>query len=295
MARSDPPGTPLETLWSAPAMPASGAGQGIAAGVLRGLPMPEGLRRRYGGALEIAMHPDRPTVVVNFVETIDGVVALGPGEEQGGGVISGRFEPDRFVMGLLRSVADVVLMGSGTIAGSSSPNWTGEHLAPDFVEPIRQWRRELGLAPQATTVIVTGSGAVRLGRRGVDDPNLPVVFATTRRGAEILRARAFAAHVTVETVSSGDRVTPDELATFLGRYRGQVVLCEGGPHLLADLVAADIVDELFLTLAPQMLGRGTDRLTLVDGLRLSPDEARWQDLVSIKRAGEHLFLRYRRR
>lgn len=287
---TDRPGTglALETLTSLPQ-------DAVGGNATRGQPMPDPLRRRYGGPLEIPVWPDRPTVLANFVSTIDGVVALGPGEERGGGVISGSFEPDRFVMALLRSVADVVLMGAGTIAGSSSNNWTAEHLQPDLAGSFAEWRRDLGVAPHPTTVIVTGSGDVRLGRRGVDDPDLPVVFATTPLGADRLLERQFPAHVAVEIVGSGERVSPGELASFLDRYRGQVVLCEGGPHLLGDLVAADVVDELFLTVAPQLIGRGTDRLTLLEGLGLQPDQGRWQQLVSIKRAADYLFLRYRRR
>ena len=256
--------------------------------------MPEALEARYGGPLEIPIHPDRPTLLMNFVSSIDGVVALGPGEARGGGVISGFFEPDRFVMALLRAAADVLLVGAGTIAGSSSTDWTAEHLQPELAPVIRQWRRDLGLAPRSTTVIVTGSGEVRLGRRGVDDPDLPVVFATTPAGERRLRERDLPPHVTVEVVGGGESVLPEELKSFLARYRGQVVLSEGGPHLAGGLVAADLVSEIFLTLAPQVIGRDGDRLGLVEGIGLTPDDARWQALASVKRAGEHLFLRYRR-
>jgi riboflavin biosynthesis pyrimidine reductase len=256
--------------------------------------MPEVLSARYGGALEIPLQADRPTLLVNFVSTIDGVVALGPGEERGGGVISGFFEPDRFVMALLRATADILLVGAGTIAGSSSTDWTAEHLQPELAPAIRKWRRDLDLAPRSTTVIVTGTGEVRLGRRGVDDPDLPVVFATTPAGERRLLERGLPPHVTVEIVGSGGRVLPDELATFLAQYRGQVVLSEGGPHVVGSLVAADLVDEIFLTLAPQVIGRDGDRLGLVEGVGLPPADARWHDLASVKRAGEHLFLRYRR-
>jgi riboflavin biosynthesis pyrimidine reductase len=65
--------------------------------------------------------------------------------------------------------------------------------------------------------------------------------------------------------------------------------------LLGGLVTADLVDEIFLTVAPQLVGRADDRLGLVEGIGLTPDEARWHDLVSIKRAADYLFLRYRRR
>jgi len=277
----------LETIWTA-----SDAGAG--AGPARGAPMPIDLAERYGGPLEIPIAADRPTLLVNFVSTLDGIVALGPGEERGGGVISGFFEPDRFVMALLRAVADVLLMGAGTIAGTSSTNWTAEHLQPDHAAAFGRWRQDLGLAPHPTTVIVTGSGDVPLGRRGVEDPALPVVFATTASGARRLADALLAPHVQIEVVGTGATISPSELSTYLARLGGQVILCEGGPHLLGDLVAADVADELFLTIAPQLIGHAKGRLGLVEGIGLAPEEARWHDLVSIKRAEDHLFLRYRR-
>jgi riboflavin biosynthesis pyrimidine reductase len=278
----------LETIWTAPDV-------GAGAGRSRGAPMPAELVERYGGLLEIPVAPDRPTLLANFVSTLDGIVALGPGEERGGGVISGRFEPDRFVMALVRAAADVLLMGAGTIAGTSSTNWTAEHLQPDHAAALARWRTDLGLAPHSTTVIVTGSGDVRLGRRGVGDPSVPVIFATTASGAQRLGGLDLPSHVGIEPVGTGAEISPNELSTFLGRFGGQVVLCEGGPHLLGDLVAANVVDELFLTIAPQVIGRETGRLGLVEGIGLAPDQARWQDLVSVKRAEDHLFLRYRQR
>jgi riboflavin biosynthesis pyrimidine reductase len=279
-------GASLETLWSGPETTPSGS--------TRGRPMPDELRARYGGPIEIPVRPDRPTVLVNFVSSLDGIAALGPGDQQGGGVISGFFEPDRFVMSVLRSVADVILMGAGTIAGSSSTDWTPEHLQPALAPAIERWRGDLGLAPHPTTVIVT-TGDIRLGRRGVDDPDLPIVFLTTAAGADELRRREFPAHVAIEVAGSGERVSAVAIRSFLDRYRGQLVLCEGGPHLLGDLVETDAVDELFLTVSPQVLGRDEGRLGLVEGVALPADQARWQELVSIKRAGDHVFLRYRRR
>jgi riboflavin biosynthesis pyrimidine reductase len=197
-------------------------------------------------------------------------------------------------MALLRAMADVLVVGARTIAGSSSTDWTAEHLQPDLAPVFQQWRRDVGLGPRRTTVIVTGSGEVRLGRRGVDDPDLPVVFVTTPTGERRLRDGGLPAHVFVEVIGSGDGVRPAELASFLARYRDQVVLCEGGPHIMGELVAADLVDEIFLTLAPQVIGRARDRLGLAEGVGLEPGDARWHALASVKRSGDHLFLRYRR-
>jgi hypothetical protein len=71
---------------------------------------------RFEGELTVELRPDRPTIVANFVSTIDGAVALGPGEPNaGGGEISGFSEADRFMMSLLRALADVVIVGAGTV------------------------------------------------------------------------------------------------------------------------------------------------------------------------------------
>ncbi len=80
------------------------------------------------------------------------------------------------------------------------------------------------------------------------------------------------------------------------RDRGfELVLTEGGPHLFGQLVGAHLVDELFLTLAPQIAGRSaeTPRLGLVEGTAFTVDGAPWSQLVDLRRSGNHLFARYR--
>jgi hypothetical protein len=76
------------------------------------------LRQLYGGDLCFPPpHSNRPYVIANFVETIDGIVSFRIPGRSGGGEISGGSAEDRFVMGLLRSVSDAVLVGSGTLHG----------------------------------------------------------------------------------------------------------------------------------------------------------------------------------
>jgi riboflavin biosynthesis pyrimidine reductase len=264
-------------------------------GELRGGGMPEELRFRYGAELLIPLHGDRPTIIANFVATLDGVVALGAGKDAGGGVISGFNDPDRFVMGLLRAAADVIVMGSGTARGASSGYWTPAHVHPASGPAFARWRESMGLEAHPTAVIVTASGDVTVGRDGWNDPNVPIVVATTARGAARLSATDIASHVAIEPIGQGDRVGPDEIAALCTSLGARLVLCEGGPHLLGDLVAGDLVDELFLTIAPQLVGHTLEgRFGLVEGLGLSARDARWYELVSVKRSGDHLFLRHRR-
>jgi len=74
-----------------------------------------------------------------------------------------------------------------------------------------------------------------------------------------------------------------------GRRR---IVCEGGPGLFAELVAARLVDEVFLTLSPRLFGRweGDGRKALAQERDLAGAPL---ELLSLRRHGSHLFLRYR--
>jgi riboflavin biosynthesis pyrimidine reductase len=263
-------------------------------GALRGRGMPAELEHRYGRPLLVPLRTDRPTVIANFVSTIDGIVALGGGRLAGGGLISGFHEPDRFVMGLLRALADVIVVGAGTLRGSSGHGWTAERVHPESAAAFAAWRAEMGLAQHPTTVVVTGSGDVPLEHSGLNDPAIPVVIATTPPGAKRLHRSGLAQHVSIEPVEADGLLHADALVG-IGASRGaRLILTEGGPHVMGEFVRGGLLDELFLTLAPQVVGRdAAGRLGLVEGLALPPAHGRWHELVSLRRSADHLFLRYR--
>lgn len=259
----------------------------------RGGTLPEPLARRYDAQLVIPLRDDRPTVITNFVSTIDGVVAFDPGGPGGGRAVSGGSEPDRFLMGLLRATADVVLVGAGTVRASHGRHWTPGQVHPPSADAFAAWRATLGLTPQPTAVLVTGSGVL-----DPDGPwhalgDQPTVVMTTRRGAARLRAEGTP---DVEVLGSDDdtRIRMAEVIERLAARGCRVVLCEAGPTVLGELVAEGLVDELFLTLAPRIAGReaSAPRPGLVDGVAFTPSAAPTGRLRSVMRAEDHLFLRY---
>jgi riboflavin biosynthesis pyrimidine reductase len=73
-----------------------------------------------------------------------------------------------------------------------------------------------------------------------------------------------------------------------------IILTEGGPHLLGDFLAERCLDELFLTLAPQVAGRDdlARRPGFAGGHTFAPEHPLWCTLVDVRRSGSHLFLRY---
>jgi riboflavin biosynthesis pyrimidine reductase len=249
-----------------------------------GLPqlgLPLALAASYGGDFGLA----RPVLCANFVASADGVVAI-PGAGESGGVVSGNSEPDRFVMGLLRAVADSVLIGAGTLRAGQGALWHAEAAYPAARELFVGLRRKLGLRPHPLLVVVSASGHI--------DPAQPALrdclIVTTTHGECRLRDKLpTGARIAVFDAQHFDGRS---LLDFLHAQDLQVILCEGGPSLIGQLVDDGVLDELFLTVSPHLFGRwsGDGRKSLVEGANL---HGRLLQLLGVRRHDSHLFLRYR--
>jgi riboflavin biosynthesis pyrimidine reductase len=246
--------------------------------------VPEQLATLYGGAIGL----DEPCVVANFVESLDGVVAV-PGVPRSHAVLGDDSEADRFVLALVRACADAVVVGSGTLLASPKGTWRVDRAYPPAAEALAELRVRRGRPEQPLVVVVTTGASL--------DPAHPVLESgalvlTTDAAASRLRASAPGASQVV-AVNDGETV---DLARSLEvlRERGcSVVLTEAGPSMFGTLVASQLVDELFLTLSPVLAGRAmAPRLGLVEGVELVPRTRVSGRLRSVRTYGSHLFLRY---
>ena len=244
--------------------------------------LPAKLEELYGGGLELP----RPILYSNFVTSLDGVAVLGPSS---GSTLSGNSQADRFVMGLLRSCADAILIGSGTLRGSPGHVWTGEHVYPPSASEFRTLRRQLGLPEHPTLVIASGSGAIDLTHPGLARP---AVLLTTEAGRRRLGP---AGPHEVVVLGPGPELDPAAMTETLRQAGHAQILTEGGPRLQGQLLRAGQLDQLFLTLSPLLAGRTDEsrRAGFVDGVDLLADGRRsWLSLLSARRSQSHLFLRY---
>ncbi len=268
------------------------------------LPLPEALVSRYGGPLAFPAL-DGPYVFANFVSTIDGVTSYGlPGRAQAA-LISERNEDDRFLLGLLRACADVVVVGAGTLRVEGKHVWTAEHVFRPGAEGFAALRAAMGKPAHPLVAFVTASGAVDLSLpafRGAGG----VLVVTTKAGAS--RIGTPPAGVRVRAIGGEDGAASRETAGTLPSAReildavvaesgARLVLTEGGPLLLGAFLRERCVDELFLTVAPRLAGRSQQerRLALVEGAAFTPEDAPRGRLLGVKRAADYLFLRFRLR
>lgn len=229
-----------------------------------------------------------PCLYANFVMTTDGVVAI-PSLASSNEVISGRNKADHFLMGLLRALADVVLIGAGVLRDSPKGTWRPDKVYPPAAEAFAELRRGLGLALGPEVAVLSGQGHV--------DPSHPLfetgaLVLTSEQGAARLAGRLPEA-TTVLILSDGPHADGRAVADALHGRGHRRILSEAGPHVFGTLLDAHVVDELFLTISPLLsgdAGPGT-RLRLVEAADLFP--LLELEPLSLRRHERHLFARYR--
>jgi riboflavin biosynthesis pyrimidine reductase len=253
-----------------------------------GLPrwdVPAELTALYGGAIGL----EEPCVVANFVQSLDGVVAV-PSLPRSHALIGDESDADRFVLALVRACADAVLVGSGTLLSSPKGTWRIDRAYPPAAGALAELRVRRGRPEQPLLAILTAGGSF--------DPTHPVLargaLVLTTAGAASGLSAAVPATTEVVALNEGDTVDPAAALDVLRERGCSVILSEAGPSLFGSLLASSLVDELFLTVSPLLAGRAESvRLGLVEGVELLPQVRVAGSLQSVRSHGSHLFLRYR--
>ena len=233
-----------------------------------------------------------PCVYANFVSTVDGVVAFGHDDPHAGSAISGQNTADRFLMGLLRACAEAVVLGAGTLRTTPGHRWIPGDVYPDAAGDFAVLRERLGRRPDPRLVVVTASGDLDVGHPALAG----ALVLTGDTGAQRLEGR-LPEGAELRSLGPAGTLSGAMIMEAVLADGHQVVLTEGGPRLIAELLRARVLDELFLTVSPILAGRspGSSRVGLVDGLEYPPAELAWMRLLTVHRSADHLFLRYRLR
>ncbi|HSK24320.1 MAG TPA: dihydrofolate reductase family protein [Egicoccus sp.] len=202
----------------------------------------------------------------------------------GGATVDGRTadlggEADQAAFGALRAASDAILVGAGTVLA--------EDYGPAAGSTARRRRRlEKGLAASPRLVIVSNRLGMDPAARVFGDPDRPPLLVTSRQGAS---ARPEVAARGEVLICGEQRVDLGEALRGLAARGLGRVLCEGGPGLNASLFARDLVDELFLTLAPTLVGGDAPRIIAP----LAEHTPRPLELLGLREHAGELLLHYR--
>ena len=242
--------------------------------ILRLYPLPardlpaEGIHEDLELPPESPRDPSRPYVLINMVSSVDGRTTM-----EGKASHIGSYT-DRRVMRTLRSGADAVMIGAGTLRA--------EKLSLGLDDPS---------IPQPLAVIATRTGDLPLENLIVGESQ-QVLVITTQEAPEDLEDRLseIACVLRVSGTPSGSINLGEAFEILKAQRAVEVLLVEGGPSLNHTLISSGLADELFLTLAPKLLG-GTpaESPTILNGSALTGIRA---NLRSAHLADDELFLRY---
>jgi riboflavin-specific deaminase-like protein len=174
---------------------------------------------------------------MNFVSSVDGAATAG-------GLSAGLSSPaDKRVFDILRRLCDVVLVGAGTVRAEG-------YGAMRLDEASVQWRRANGLADHPVFAIV--SAALRLDPGSAVFTEAPVRAIVVTIGASASVKKEALSRVADVLVCGEGRLDVRAMLGELAKRGLRQVLCEGGPRLFGALLEADCVDELCLTISPQI-------------------------------------------
>jgi riboflavin biosynthesis pyrimidine reductase len=218
--------------------------------------------------------PDRPFVRCNMISSIDGAIAV----EGRSGMLGG--PADRRVFATLRSLADVILVGAGTVRAEG---YGPARLGADG----RAAREQRGQAPLPPIAVVTSSAHLDWSAPFFTEAGARPLVLTSSEGAERAGGRA---REVADVIVAGQRGVDLPAAVALLHGRGlRHVLGEGGPGLNAELAAAGLLDELCLTMAPRLVGGAGPRVLAGEELRPPVD----LELVQLLEEDGFLFYRFR--
>jgi riboflavin-specific deaminase-like protein len=216
--------------------------------------------------LGLSSHDGRPYVVLNMVESLDGRATVG-------GKVGALTGPvDQRILYRLRAQAEALLVGAGTVRNERYGS-----LFPDTP------------ADQPKPLVVIVSSRLDL------PPDLPlfaerdarVLIATPSDGTLAFDHAASVDYLRVPAVDGGADVA-SILAALRREHGVRSVVCEGGPTLNESLLGGALVDELFLSLSPLIVG-GSERALADSASGNGPQVA---TLMSVATAENYLFLRY---
>lgn len=261
-----------------------------------GLGLPAPFHAIYGDWFLSPPPATRPLLWTNFVVSHDGRTSFDLPGRRSGGEVSGYAAHDGWLMALLRTRADAILTGAATLRTAIRHFWSAEELFPADAAAFTALRAAEGRTRFPLLVILSQQGDLPVNARAFNQTEQQVLIVTTPVG--VVRAQQLLGDRPMLRYVVNDTMTPDlaTLVTLLrSSYGVNTLLSEGGPHIYGQLFAQRLLDDIFITRSPIVIGNppapARPRPSLIEGTAFNPDNPPRIRLLSLRRAGDYLFER----
>lgn len=220
---------------------------------------------------------NRPFFYTNFISTVDGKVQVVK-DPYAYWPIGSKVDYKTLVE--LRAYADVLIHGKNTAA------WF-PHVDNLEKEDFKKLRKKLGKKEDIKYMVISNNPSNKL----IENIKGKNSFLVTSEKTEIKKQWNNKINILKFGKESADL---NFFSSYLYKNNFKTILVEGGPLLLASFLKQNLIDEVFLTIAPKILGNENgSTLTMVEGYLFPPEKIKKLHLLSIKKVKDEVFLRYR--
>lgn len=225
------------------------------------------------------MYKNRPFFYSNFVETVDGKVQVLTKDQNKYWPIGSKLDYQTLIE--LRASADVLIHGRITAMGFAT-------LKSLIKREFKILRKKLGKTKDIAYIVLTRSPDLVL-QHLKNKPKVPITVVTSKNAKVTIN---YSENITIERFGESS-VDISKLSRYLHEKGFKKILVEGGPHTLGEFFANDLMDEVFVTIAPKIFGnKDNSTLTMVEGHLFKPKQVKKLKLISIKKIKDELYLRY---
>ncbi|MEM7535198.1 MAG: dihydrofolate reductase family protein [Chloroflexota bacterium] len=249
----------------------------------------------YPGDWQIPKIEGRPYVYTDFALSRDGRITYHEEGYVGGADITQSNRADLWIMAFLRTRADAIMCGYGTITLEINQNWTAENLFPDETASFQELRQYFCHTKPPLLVILSHDGRINFDGIALQQPELHVVLATSDEGAAYARDFTVPAKLDVHGLGDNAADLQRTVDMLYSDYGVRNLLSEGGSTVQAGLLAAGLVDEEFVTWCPSFVGRSDAKFrpSYTEGVAWHPTNAPYSKPITLQRNGDLLYLRTR--
>ncbi len=255
--------------------------------------LPEEYLALYPGDWHIPQFEGRPYIYTDFAISRDGRITYNEEGYVGGSDITQTNEADWWFMAFLRTRADAIMNGIGTVTLEVGTLWTAEDLYPKEAESFKELRRYFGYTKPPILTILSHDGRLNFEAATLQREDMHVVLATSHEGAAYARDFQVPAQLDVHALGDNNADLKRTVDMLYSDYGVRNLLSEGGSTVQAGLLNEGLIDEEFVTWCPSFVGRNNDKFrpSYTEGVAWHPTTAPYSKPICLHRNGDLLYLR----